>query len=638
MKVSFRLISACLMCLAVGLAPVQALAQQNPVNTSANSVAEPEAATGFTAQSATLFINRFLQQQQMHQAAGGTLEQSLRRLLDQAAEPFDSVRLRLERIPVSPALVKPMAVAYQDTLPLRWLDPRHFIIDTVRLDREPVVIYKTILMRALDPVALSVLEPSPLLKNQVEALLKASDTITNVRIDYTYLSKKNIQVFELRGGQVYPSVVGDKSAATAIILDDSANLVISGFRTVFSDTEGKRFGSVYDLQASDSLQRAVHTLISYVQQRDSILIQLRNHDGHVTGFWLSGIRDDLFRYWVKNSSDDSVSIWLGNPRKQDLTLVLEDNVRIERMRKWRSDEALITFPKPSRMLQPMKPVTETPAYWDVGYNSSFSFNQNYLSNWARGGESSFSGMLDAGSRAVYTNKENKTQWTNTLRLRYGAIWTKARGIRTSNDILELNSKYNKVIKGKLDFSTVMFMKTQVAKGYKLPADTRPVSKFMSPGSIIVGMGLEYKPWEKTMINFSMLSYKNTFVLDTASIDQRTFGIDRFKKSKQEMGGQLVMKNTMTVLDGTNLSNSVRLFSNYLSNPQNVDVEWEMSVEKQINWFLGVRFSFHLIYDDDSRFPVLDEAGKPILLPDGSKKLQPRTQLNQFMGLTFSIKL
>jgi len=140
-----------------------------------------------------------------------------------------------------------------------------------------------------------------------------------------------------------------------------------------------------------------------------------------------------------------------------------------------------------------------------------------------------------------------------------------------------------------------------------------------------------------MLNFSPLSYKNTFVLDTAGIDQTNHGIDADKKARQEMGGQLLIKNKISVWDGLNISNSLRLFSNYFDNPQNIDVDWEMSLDKRINWYFSVSLNLHLIYDDNIRFPVMDDNGDPVLLPDGSKKKVPKMQFKEFVGLTFAFK-
>ena len=130
-----------------------------------------------------------------------------------------------------------------------------------------------------------------------------------------------------------------------------------------------------------------------------------------------------------------------------------------------------------------------------------------------------------------------------------------------------------------------------------------------------------------------LSYKNTFVLDTANIDQTTHGVDAGKRARQEMGAQLVISHKMVILEDMNISTKLRLFSNYLNNPENVDVDWELMMDKKISWFFTVRFNLHMIYDDDVRFPVLDADDQPVLNPDGSAKKVPKTQLKQFLGLS-----
>jgi hypothetical protein len=194
------------------------------------------------------------------------------------------------------------------------------------------------------------------------------------------------------------------------------------------------------------------------------------------------------------------------------------------------------------------------------------------------------------------------------------------------------------VKEKFDFSALLYMKSQVAKGYKYPNDSVVVSRFLNPGAFTIGIGGEYKPWKTTRITFTPLSYRNTFVLDTANINQTLHGIEADMRSRQEFGGQLLIRNNMTILEGLEMTNSARLFSSYLNKPQNIDVDWEFSLEKKINWYFTVRLNLHLIYDDDVRFPVLDVDGKPLLWPDGRARTAAKMQLNQFLGLTLSFKL
>jgi hypothetical protein len=182
-------------------------------------------------------------------------------------------------------------------------------------------------------------------------------------------------------------------------------------------------------------------------------------------------------------------------------------------------------------------------------------------------------------------------------------------------------------------SASLYFKSQLAKGYNYPNDSVIVSKFLNPASLTLGLGAEYKPFKNTSINVAPLSYKNTFVLDTALIDQTKHGIARDKRAKQELGTQVVILNKFTAIEDLAVTNRLRLFSNYIHKPQNIDVEWEMLLDRKINWFFTIRLNLHLIYDDDVRFTVMDAEGLPVLGPDGAEKQVPRAQFKEFVGLS-----
>jgi hypothetical protein len=242
-------------------------------------------------------------------------------------------------------------------------------------------------------------------------------------------------------------------------------------------------------------------------------------------------------------------------------------------------------------------------------------------------------MLDIIGQATYNNKQANTQWINSGRVNIGTQFTQEKGNRKNNDLLEFTSKLNKYAYGKVSLSASFYIKSQVARGYNYPNDSVIVSKFLNPASLTLGLGAEFKPFENTSINVAPISYKNTFVLDTALIDQTKHGINPDKRAKQEMGLQVVFFNKFSPLEDLTMMNRVRLFSNYLYKPQNIDVDWEMLADWKINWFFTIRLNLHVIYDDDVRFTVLDGEGTPILKPDGSEKKVPKAQFNEFMGLS-----
>jgi hypothetical protein len=157
---------------------------------------------------------------------------------------------------------------------------------------------------------------------------------------------------------------------------------------------------------------------------------------------------------------------------------------------------------------------------------------------------------------------------------------------------------------------------------------------MNPAILTIGLGLDYKPDKKTSINFSPLSYKGTFVPDTAAIDHTKYGIAKDKRSKNEPGMSFMISNEYKPYKTVTILNRLQLFTNYINHPQNIDIDWEMIATASLNWFTDVRFNTHLIFDDDTKTPTLDKDKNPILDSFGNPKKSARIQFKELLGFSF----
>lgn len=569
-----------------------------------------------------------------------TLRLSMQRLVSHFNEPFDSIRARLEKFEFARIRAELKSIIINDTLPLRWLNQTNFIVDTIKLGRDPIITRKTLVTRVLDTG--TAVSPEKLLQDKelLERTFNVVDTIFEPIIDTHYLNSRNIKVHTFENELVNPPLLPTGSNKTVRLTQDLKNVIVSTPLDAYFPVGQSPFFMFRESDAPRSIGQAVETLLKHTLERDSILIHLSNTKGREIPVWLTTGNERFQRYWIKNSNNDSITVWIGNPSLRNIVLILEDEVFIERVSVRRDENFQLLAAQPQRTLARVTPLREFPKLWTSGFVGSVTLNQNYLSNWARGGTSSISGLVDLLIRARYDNTQDKTNWESSAQLRFGTIRTKENDrvmLRTSTDILEANSKYNKQLLGRLDFSAILFFRTQIAKNYKQPNNEQLVSKFLNPGTFTVGMGLEYRPFKGSSFNFSLLSYRNTFVLDTLNINQTAFGIARDRRSRQEMGGQLLVRNTFDVNEDLRINNTLRLFSNYLVSPEKVDVNWELGITQRISWLFSVRFNFQLIYDDKVLFPIF-ENGEPVLLPDGTQKRGPKAQINQLLGLTLSLTL
>jgi hypothetical protein len=392
---------------------------------------------------------------------------------------------------------------------------------------------------------------------------------------------------------------------------------------------------------SDSIRAAINSLISYVEDRDSTVVNLSGTSNFVTPVWLNSKSEKLVRYWLRNEYSDSVTIWAGSVSRNTLGLFLEEGIIFRRPTKQSNfSEAQLNLKAiNSKSLQEVNKVYVKPQYWKIRSEASFILNQASLTNWVKGGESSISTASDITAYADYNNKQMKLLSNNFIRLKYGLVGSKQNGIRKNLDLLETNSKLNHKAFGKFDFSGTMLFKTQIAKGWNYTKvnnrDTAIlVSKFMNPAILTLGIGLDYKPNKTTSINFAPLSYKATFVTDTANIDQTKYGIPHNRKSLHEPGVSFMITNEYKPFKTITITNRLQLFTNYIHNPQNIDVDWEMIAQAKLNWFTDVRFNTHLVFDDDTKTIVTDKTGASVLGPDGKPKKTARIQFKELLGFTF----
>jgi len=82
---------------------------------------------------------------------------------------------------------------------------------------------------------------------------------------------------------------------------------------------------------------------------------------------------------------------------------------------------------------------DTVKNWNMGGTGSLTFSQVSFQNWAAGGENSYSLNGFVNMHANY--KKDRLSWENSLDMGYGIVRQSGRGVRKSDDKLEVMSKY-----------------------------------------------------------------------------------------------------------------------------------------------------------------------------------------------------
>ncbi|QLE01227.1 DUF3078 domain-containing protein [Galbibacter sp. BG1] len=256
--------------------------------------------------------------------------------------------------------------------------------------------------------------------------------------------------------------------------------------------------------------------------------------------------------------------------------------------------------------------------WTKNGTFTFLLNQAAFSNWVAGGQNNISGT--GGLNYDFNYLRGDWSWDNKLIASYGLTNTEDQGTRKSDDRLEFNSLVGKKAFGNWNYSFFLNFRTQFTDGYNYKEDEDgefPVSGLFKPAYLTFGPGLEWKKSENLKFNLAPATSKMTFISDDLWVyddDQDTFvqhsgpdninelqvyGIDPGDQFRYELGFYASGYYKFTIMENVSFENILSLYSNYLEDPQNVDLDYTLNVMMKINKYLSTNFTVQLVYDDNA---------------------------------------
>lgn len=287
--------------------------------------------------------------------------------------------------------------------------------------------------------------------------------------------------------------------------------------------------------------------------------------------------------------------------------------------------------------------------WRFSSFTAVNFSQVGLTNWAAGGDNSFS--LAGVFSATANYKKGNTTWDNSLDLGYGILKTGDSPFRKNEDKIDLNSKFGTKAKGKFYYSALLNAKTQFANGFNFPNDSVIVSRFAAPAWLTVALGMDYKPNDYFTLFVSPATGKFTFVNDTRLADLGSYGVkaaeynpsdssllSHGRKVRGEFGASLRAQFKKDLTSYLNLTTTLLLFNNYTDpiahQRGNIDINWEMMLTIKAGKLLTTSIYTNLIYDHDINIPTYNKVnGEKVQVGQG-----PKTQFKEVIGVGISYKI
>lgn len=280
--------------------------------------------------------------------------------------------------------------------------------------------------------------------------------------------------------------------------------------------------------------------------------------------------------------------------------------------------------------------------WTNGGMLQVNLTQVSLTNWAAGGLNSIGGIAQFSGFA--NRHKGKHVWDNSISLAFGGQLQAEQGYSYSDgkplktdDRIELNTKWGRELKKPWFFSLLGQFKTQFTEGFD--ATGHRISNLFAPAYLITGVGLDYRPSENFTMFMSPATMKMTIVNDkslfpdSAASDFRVYGVKSGSTTEVEIGGYIRAQYKEDLAKNITFLTRVELFSNYLRNPQNVDVNWETLWTFKVNDWFAATLNTILIYDHDIDVPKLKEVdGVKVPAPG------PGAQFKQTLGVGLTWKL
>ena len=250
--------------------------------------------------------------------------------------------------------------------------------------------------------------------------------------------------------------------------------------------------------------------------------------------------------------------------------------------------------------------------WLLSGKFTFLGNQSSYSYWTAGGQTSVSGTIKIDYDFNYD--KNGWNWDTKLITAYGLNSVGgSKFLKKTDDKLEINSllgkKFTNNLIGNWSYSSFINFKTQWTKGYRFRKNSEgqeertELTRFFSPAYLQVGVGLYWKKNKDLWVNMAPITGRlimvNRFFTDNLQDNKQYFGVSKGKASRFELGASIRSFFKFELLENVFVSNRISLYSDYLDNPANIDLDYTINTEMKINKYLTTNLIIQFIYDHNS---------------------------------------
>ena len=250
--------------------------------------------------------------------------------------------------------------------------------------------------------------------------------------------------------------------------------------------------------------------------------------------------------------------------------------------------------------------------WNLSGKFTFLGNQSSYSYWTAGGQTSVSGTIKIDYDFNYD--KDGWNWDTKLITAYGLNSIGgSKFLKKTDDKLEINSllgkKFTNNLIGNWSYSSFINFKTQWTEGYRFRKNSQgeeertELTRFFSPAYLQVGVGLYWKKNKDFWINMAPFTGRliivNRYFTNNLEDNKRYFGVKKGKNSRFELGASIRSFFKFELVENVFVTNRISLYSDYLDNPANIDLDYTINTVMKVNKYLTTNLIIQFIYDHNS---------------------------------------
>lgn len=226
-------------------------------------------------------------------------------------------------------------------------------------------------------------------------------------------------------------------------------------------------------------------------------------------------------------------------------------------------------------------------------NTGVNISQISFTNWAQGGENSFTWTL-FGNLSITTKSEF---WTtkNSLKFAFGRTKLGTQDFRTNDNEFYIETVISRNVGWAVDPFVSNSIRSPITTGYSYKTKTpERIADFFDPGYVTQTLGFTYDRVKGIKSRLG-IALQEIFTNRQRKFSDNPDTKDKVEAFKLETGIESVTTSEFKLMENISYKGTLRLFSRF-ENMKYWDMRWDNLIIAKVNEYVNVNFNLLVVYE------------------------------------------